>query len=209
MQISKFGINFNYKMEKWRAFLYLMVPILLIFILQTIDFLLFQFDWKHPLHILWIGPNSLRFIVCVLAPMAFVIFIRSLYIRFETLNSLLRFVSFMLVTALHKTLNDWFHFIGHKSFHSICFSIHIGIGFWQAADWKFQLKFIPNSRLMLSNLWDGNMRFWLTSLISWMCATRFRFNIQTIWLYDWMNLNCCYFLGRYWPVRLQPSCMLS
>lgn len=87
----KFGVSFNYKNEKRNAFLHLMIPavVALPLILFTIG--VYEPDWdESPEFLQWAGPELLRDNICISVTMSFSIFIRSLYIRFAALNTLLR-----------------------------------------------------------------------------------------------------------------------
>lgn len=94
LQISKFGISFNYSNENRRAFSYLITPTLIAFVLIILNIIAVVPDWNVLMSfkfLQWAGPQFLRSIECITVSMSFTIFLRSLYIRFATLNSLLRY----------------------------------------------------------------------------------------------------------------------
>lgn len=85
------GISFNYKNEKRRVLLYILVPTLIVPILLVMNVILFESNSRTSLNFLrWAAPQLLRSTECISVARSFAIFIRSLYIRFAALNFLLR-----------------------------------------------------------------------------------------------------------------------
>lgn len=106
MQVLRFGICFNYKMENQRAFLYLMIPWLYDIFLSVPTFFYFSEPESRTAldFLILIGPTFFRAFINTSISWSFVIFIRSSYIRFAALNSLIRsdccFIDFTLLFSL-------------------------------------------------------------------------------------------------------------
>lgn len=103
LQIAKFAIFFNYKNEHRRASFYLAAPTFLTLVILIVE--AFVSGPIVPINYLqWNGPPFLRTILCITVSMSYAIFIRSLYMRFAALNSLLRCVFFII--CFIKSTND-------------------------------------------------------------------------------------------------------
>lgn len=116
--MSKFGVNFNYKRDYRRTWLYFTIVVLMILIL--LFFLVFDvFVSRAELLSTLDGFcfNFLYFVVWIPDVISFIIFIRSLYERFVTLNTLLRFFHYIhgnrywvlrrFLSAFFRLLQKW------------------------------------------------------------------------------------------------------
>lgn len=93
--MSRLKIHFDYKNEYRHAWMHIIAPMALTFLMQFIPFLLMESKQSnHTLfHVIQNeSPHYLRnsMLIAILYP--FIIFIRNLHNRFNALNSLLRFV---------------------------------------------------------------------------------------------------------------------
>lgn len=92
MKVSKFGVYLNYKKEARRTFFYLVAPTLTTITLITT----YLVGVRDPLSLSFVFKcicrKYIRSIISVTISASFAIFIRNLYIRFDALNSLLRYV---------------------------------------------------------------------------------------------------------------------
>lgn len=92
MQILRFEILFNYKKEARRSFVFLMAPTLAAGALIT-HYLACERDWLSFYFVFKCFCRKYnRFVIYTSTSASFAIFMRSLYIRFATLNCLLRYV---------------------------------------------------------------------------------------------------------------------
>lgn len=104
--MRKFNIFFNYKTERQRSWIFLILPRILSFTLMMICLSIFGGPlWKRSLIYSFINeiyPYGLRNFIRITILTSFIIFLRNLQYRFLALNSLLRFVHSNLYLIFHE-----------------------------------------------------------------------------------------------------------
>lgn len=90
--MSEFGISFDYKAQNRRATIYLILPTLIVLALTIIEPAVNPLTWKSEFLILLrrFTPGLIWSFAWIAVTMSYAVFIRSLYIRFAALNTLLR-----------------------------------------------------------------------------------------------------------------------
>lgn len=91
--MSKFGTTFDYSSENRCVTICLMVPTLIVLALTVIEASINQHNWNAGLLFLLqkYAPGLLWSFAWIAVSMSYAVFMRGLYLRFEALNTLLRY----------------------------------------------------------------------------------------------------------------------